>query len=432
MPASPILAAILSKGELPRDSIAYCVAQGIPVDWEAVLLPGPQPVVTQYGVTLAHVAAMAGSLDALRRLQAAGGDLGATDHAGFTVLHHAVLAGASDLLSWVLATGFAAADARNAWGGTYRDLELMIRGDVEQPSGGATACWAQCAGGLRPLTRAQFCALTGAQYTTTVACDATTLAWHWLHTAVPGATPEDSRVRRAYAAMQRGEAAAADTAPPTVYLAAVAAERARADCGRGGELQVRPRPIIECGAVAGGAAASADAPASASASDDPETASEPCSKSAPDDGGAIGYGVFAGRPIRRGEVVCEYVGVLVGERAPGRASDYYISPVDGLHRRGVAAMVNDGPPNCAAVNLWGVGGLPKRTVFLATEDIAPHEQLCINYGPEHRVRHPSFRYLWRARSPAVVHPTPEPEVPGSNPSSGPHGCPGRWGVGDPP
>lgn len=104
-------------------------------------------------------------------------------------------------------------------------------------------------------------------------------------------------------------------------------------------------------------------------------------------------GLFATSLIKRGEVLAEYTGeYLAGENVDYLDLDStYLwkdqPAVQANHFRSAAAMANDAFPNAYVENIQfngeykpGLDGLMKRKLMIALEDIAPGEQIVINYG----------------------------------------------------
>lgn len=98
---------------------------------------------------------------------------------------------------------------------------------------------------------------------------------------------------------------------------------------------------------------------------------------------STGHALYALDSIKKGDIVLEYLGEWNPEQ---RQSTYRFGPIDGLYYRNYGAMADDSFPNMAACYLYDVGGLPLRIVFLALEDIAPHQILTLNYGMRHGVK----------------------------------------------
>lgn len=112
-------------------------------------------------------------------------------------------------------------------------------------------------------------------------------------------------------------------------------------------------------------------------------------------------GLFATHPIKRGEVIAEYAGELIFDEKADRLKDKsYLwkdkdSPaIDARTYRSAAAMANDAFPNACVTGLQydakfqaGIDGLSHRKLMIALEDIAPGEQITINYAISDNTKH---------------------------------------------
>lgn len=88
--------------------------------------------------------------------------------------------------------------------------------------------------------------------------------------------------------------------------------------------------------------------------------------------------ILTGEPIKKGQVVTEYLGEYSSQPSP-----YRFGPLDGLHYRSLAAMVDDGFPNLGAFYLYHNG---LKILFVSIEDIKEGETLLISYGLNHSVK----------------------------------------------
>lgn len=98
----------------------------------------------------------------------------------------------------------------------------------------------------------------------------------------------------------------------------------------------------------------------------------------------VGFELVLRESVQKGDVLCEYFGTFL-ETEPGlefSQDDYLLYNIDARTHRSLAAMVNDGFPNCifAKVSFQGVEG---RLVLRALEDLPPHTVLRVHYGLAH-------------------------------------------------
>jgi uncharacterized protein len=95
----------------------------------------------------------------------------------------------------------------------------------------------------------------------------------------------------------------------------------------------------------------------------------------------IGLGLFAGSPIPRGGLVCEYTGPLIPNSNTARMKGRYLFEVnsrwtiDGSGRDNIARYINHScKPNCHAF------ARGRRVLIYARKNIAAGEELCYDYG----------------------------------------------------
>ncbi len=121
-------------------------------------------------------------------------------------------------------------------------------------------------------------------------------------------------------------------------------------------------------------------------------------------------GLFADSPIKKGDIIAEYTGEMITEEAKARLKnmEYLESDfpaIDSIKYRSPASMANDGFPNAGVLNwgftdsdIKGIDGLPVRKILIAHEDIQPGEQIVINYGPGHLIKHSSLNHIEMRRA----------------------------------
>ncbi len=101
----------------------------------------------------------------------------------------------------------------------------------------------------------------------------------------------------------------------------------------------------------------------------------------------VGLNVCAGEDITSGTMVTEYL----GEIKPGKSfSDadgtYRFDPFDAGKKRGIAALINDGFPNCTVIPLPNTGGVRQRLLIFATCKIPKEDSIVYDYGPGHIIK----------------------------------------------
>lgn len=95
-----------------------------------------------------------------------------------------------------------------------------------------------------------------------------------------------------------------------------------------------------------------------------------------------GWGVFADETIQSGAIVLHYAGETVISPSP---SQYRTGVVDGMCKRNLGPMVNEGAPNLMPVNAT-INHLPESIVFIALRQIEKGDQLLVDYGLGHGVK----------------------------------------------
>ncbi|MBN9377417.1 MAG: hypothetical protein BGO14_10015 [Chlamydiales bacterium 38-26] len=100
----------------------------------------------------------------------------------------------------------------------------------------------------------------------------------------------------------------------------------------------------------------------------------------------IGWGVYADRKIKPGEIVAQYAGQYVRK---GSHSTYYGGDVDGKIFRNLGPLVNDGMPNIVPVHVT-IDHLPV-VVYMSISRIKKGRELFIDYGYSHSVKHGPYR-----------------------------------------
>lgn len=95
-----------------------------------------------------------------------------------------------------------------------------------------------------------------------------------------------------------------------------------------------------------------------------------------------GWGVFADETIQSGAIVLPYAGETVISPSP---SQYRTGVVDGMCKRNLGPMVNEGSPNLMPVHAT-INHLPESIVFMALRPIEKGEQLLVDYGMGHGVK----------------------------------------------
>lgn len=108
-------------------------------------------------------------------------------------------------------------------------------------------------------------------------------------------------------------------------------------------------------------------------------------------------GLRAVEPIKQGQVIAEYTGEFVATSEKDNRDPIYLyiayPAIDAGPFRSAAAMANDGFPNAYMEGISlnerfesGLDGLPARKLLMALENIAPGEEITINYGASHPVK----------------------------------------------
>jgi len=102
-----------------------------------------------------------------------------------------------------------------------------------------------------------------------------------------------------------------------------------------------------------------------------------------DDGREIpkgfGYGVIAGKDIKKGDLICEYAGDVVKNIDDLDDKIYLMRHIDGKKHRSLGPMIADGFPNVAQVCLSNTHGWGEVIVLQACEDIPEGNSLYIDY-----------------------------------------------------
>ncbi|MBN9377971.1 MAG: hypothetical protein BGO14_00610 [Chlamydiales bacterium 38-26] len=95
-----------------------------------------------------------------------------------------------------------------------------------------------------------------------------------------------------------------------------------------------------------------------------------------------GWGVFADETIQSGAIVLHYAGETVISPS---SSQYRTGVVDGMCKRNLGPMVNEGSPNLMPVHAT-IDHLPESIVFMALRKIEKGDQLLVDYGLGHGVK----------------------------------------------
>ncbi len=107
--------------------------------------------------------------------------------------------------------------------------------------------------------------------------------------------------------------------------------------------------------------------------------------------------LIADEPIKKGQMIGEYTGEVITDSEKDRRSETYLwtnpPPIDADRFRSPIAMANDGFPNAYVTAHEydkqlnpGVDGLVARKFVLALDDIAPGEQITIDYGATYKLK----------------------------------------------
>jgi hypothetical protein len=112
----------------------------------------------------------------------------------------------------------------------------------------------------------------------------------------------------------------------------------------------------------------------------------------------IGWEVVLREPVKKGDVLCEYLGAAL-ERESVRSDfetgneyltyaggDYVLHSIDAKGHRSLAAMINDGLPNCKFVLVSFFQGTSERYILQALEDLPEGTVLRIDYMLGHRCK----------------------------------------------
>ncbi len=103
----------------------------------------------------------------------------------------------------------------------------------------------------------------------------------------------------------------------------------------------------------------------------------------------IGYGVFAKRAFKVGEVIGDYQGEWVGFEEVARrqydpqydkTSEYCTANIDASKLRGYMAFVNDGAPNIAFYAIQNTDGFSISEILIVIKDIEADEEILWDYG----------------------------------------------------
>lgn len=100
-----------------------------------------------------------------------------------------------------------------------------------------------------------------------------------------------------------------------------------------------------------------------------------------------GFGLAAGGPIKKGQIVCYYAGEcrLSNKPTSFKSTIYSLKDVDPSRFGGIGSFVNDGPPNCVFTSIYNYRGIPEAPILIAVSDIPEGEQLWTYYGDNHSI-----------------------------------------------
>lgn len=96
-----------------------------------------------------------------------------------------------------------------------------------------------------------------------------------------------------------------------------------------------------------------------------------------------GFGVFATKSFKLGEVLGEYKAHI----GPELKNDFTLAKYwQGLDYRNEIVIANDGFPNALILNINNTQGLPERPIMVSTAPIEAGEQICWDYSSNHTIK----------------------------------------------
>jgi hypothetical protein len=94
----------------------------------------------------------------------------------------------------------------------------------------------------------------------------------------------------------------------------------------------------------------------------------------------LGYGLFALKDIKAGDIISDYQGEVFRTKEEGMDAEYATQNADAKYLRGYLAFSSDGAPNGALIGLTKTKGLAVSEVLVALHDIKAGEQILWDYG----------------------------------------------------
>lgn len=110
----------------------------------------------------------------------------------------------------------------------------------------------------------------------------------------------------------------------------------------------------------------------------------------------IGWGAFANRDFQEGEFIGEYIGEDTSTWEGWKESDYYLDGIDGntpKHIFGHVTLTQTSNPNCEMRSVENVRGRAMRYILTAIEPIKKDEPLVWDYGSKHPVKYGAMKEL---------------------------------------
>ncbi len=106
-----------------------------------------------------------------------------------------------------------------------------------------------------------------------------------------------------------------------------------------------------------------------------------------------GFGVAVKKAVKKGEIISLYTGEITPKNQPKsfKSTLYTMRTVDGSATTGLAAFINDGPPNCWLTPLQDYKGIRQVPAVIATRDLREGETLWTPYGLEHPLHYAGYR-----------------------------------------
>lgn len=94
----------------------------------------------------------------------------------------------------------------------------------------------------------------------------------------------------------------------------------------------------------------------------------------------LGLGLYANEKIKKGTLICEYLGEKIEDSSKEENVDYLYEDIQALKYRNFGGMANDSFPNAVVSSIYSIKGVKRRFCLVSLKDIEVDSPIFIDYG----------------------------------------------------